>query len=349
MVQEENIFRSLTQCYLIAEIGVNHNGSVSLAKELILHAKESGAQAVKFQTFNAEKLVSPQTPKVDYQLRTSPTDESHFQMLKKLELSRDAHCELYEFSADVGIDFLSTPYDLESAIFLNKLGVKFFKTASADIVDLPLHMYLASTKKPVVIATGMSNLGEIERVIKIYSEQGSHNLALLHCVSNYPCSDESINLRALTTLEKCFGYPVGYSDHSKGVLAAALSIAYGAIVIEKHFTLDKSMAGPDHLASANPEEFSALVREVRRAENMLGSGFKLAQPEEQMMAEVSRKSLHFSRNKSKGEIIMPEDLELKRPGNGIPYHFLGHLIGRVVLRDCATNQMVDWDIVGYRS
>ena len=270
-METNNFFKNLTQCFIIAEIGVNHNGDITLAKEMIDAAKESGADAVKFQTFSAETLASEDTPKVNYQENTTSKSETHFEMLKKLELSKDSHFELINYCNDLNIKFLSTPYDIESAKFLSEIGVDMYKTSSADLIDLPLQKFLAFTGKPVIVATGMATLGEIEYVTNIFQNASNENIVLLHCVSNYPCSDASINLRAMNTLGTAFQVPVGFSDHSEGTLAASLSIAFGAKVIEKHFTLDKSLLGPDHRASSTPEEFFKLVRKVRQSEAILGS------------------------------------------------------------------------------
>ena len=280
-------------------------------------AKESGADAVKFQTFSAETLASKDTPKVKYQENTTSKSETHFEMLKKLELSKDSHFELINYCNDLNIKFLSTPYDIESAKFLSEIGVDMYKTSSADVVDIPLQKFLAFTGKPVIVATGMASLGEIEYVTNIFQNASNENIVLLHCVSNYPCSDASINLKAMNTLGSAFQVPVGFSDHSDGSLAASLSVAFGAKVIEKHFTLDKSMPGPDHRASSTPKEFCELVRKVRQSEAILGSPKKSCQKEERQMASVSRKSIVLSRDCSKGTIIKADDLTLRRPGTGI--------------------------------
>ncbi len=325
-----SFFSKLNQAYIIAEIGVNHNGNLDIAKKMIDAAKSAGADAVKFQTFSAESLVSEGTPKVKYQESTTSFSETHFEMIKRLELSYQDHHILKSYCVDKKIDFLSTPYDIESAKFLNELGVKFFKTASADLVDLPLQTYIASTKKPTIIATGMASLGEIEKVVDIYEESNNQDIVLLHCVSNYPCSDSSLNLRAIKTIASTFSLPVGYSDHSNGYLAAAISVAFGAKVVEKHFTLDKYMDGPDHKASSTPEEFRCLVDAVRRVEVMLGSHRKSCQTEERGMLEVSRKSIFLKRSMVAGEIFTSDDLNLKRPGDGIEPIFLSKILGKKI-------------------
>lgn len=337
-----NYFEDQKKVLLIAEIGVNHNGDLVLAKEMITAAKECGADAVKFQTFSAESLASADTPKVKYQESTTASSETHFQMLKKLELSRDDHYDLNEYCKDSDIKFLSTPYDIDSAEFLNSLNIEMFKTASADVVDIPLQKFLASTGKPVIVATGMASLGEIEYITNIFQDASNENLVLLHCVSNYPCSDASINLKAMNTLQSAFQLPVGFSDHSEGSLAASLSVAFGAKVIEKHFTLDKTMEGPDHRASSSPNEFSDLAKNVRRAEITLGSAQKHCQEEERQMASVSRKSIVLSRDCSTGTIIKAEHLTLRRPGTGILSHHLSGFVGGVLKSDLPAGSMLKW-------
>jgi N-acetylneuraminate synthase len=315
-------------CYMIAEIGVNHNGDVALAKKMIAAAKQCGADAVKFQTFTADALVTKSTPKVLYQLETTPVGETHFEMIRKLELKREDHFPLMAYCNDLDIDFISTPYDLDSASFLNDAGVKLFKTASADIVDLPLQHFLAKTGKPVIVATGMATLGEVEDTVSIYKENGNSHLALLHCVSNYPCSDSSLNLSVIPMLQSTFQVTVGFSDHSLGNQASVISVALGAKIIEKHFTLDKSLQGPDHRASANPQEFSELVQAVRRAEISLGSQTKRCQEEERQMAMVSRKSVIIRKPIDAGEQLSLDHLIMKRPGTGIMARDIPSIVGK---------------------
>lgn len=326
----ENFFEKIDRCYIVAEIGVNHNGDMKTAKELINAAKKCGANAVKFQTFKAEKLVTKTAPKVKYQLKKNCEEETHYEMLKRLELSEKNQIIIQDYCKKKNIDFISTPYDIDSAKFLHeKLNVAVFKTASADVVDLPLQRYIASTGKPVMVAVGMATLGEIEQVCEIYRKEKNSNLILLHCVSNYPCSDQSINLKVMQTLKDAFHLPVGYSDHSEGTMAATLSISLGAKVIEKHFTLRKYDEGPDHKASDTPEQFRELVTNVRRAELILGDSVKRRQEEENQMAQVSRKSIHVKKTVRKGEKIAAEHLILKRPGTGIMPAEINRVIGRI--------------------
>jgi N-acetylneuraminate synthase len=337
-----NFFRDVSRTYLIAEIGVNHNGDVELAKKMIDAAKAAGADAVKFQTFSADSLVSPGTPKVDYQKNTTSPEETHYDMIRRLELDHQAHYDLFNYCVEKSIDFLSTPYDIDSAQFLLKLGVKLFKTASADLVDLPLQRYIASTGKPTIVATGMASLGEIDQVVDLYEEAGNPNLVLLHCVSNYPCSAQSINLRAMNTLAQAFSLPVGFSDHSEGFLAAVIAASMGAKVIEKHFTLDKAMSGPDHRASSTPEEFAQLVQNVRQAEVMLGSPRKTCQSEERQMATVSRKSIVLARSMQVGEEITLSDIRMMRPGTGLGANLIPKVVGQKLRTDLDVGHQLTW-------
>jgi N,N'-diacetyllegionaminate synthase len=332
----------IDKCFIIAEIGVNHGGSVDVAFKMIDEAKKCGADAVKFQTFKASRLVGKNTPKVGYQMSTTDVNESHFEMIKALEFKYEDHEPVINYCKSKNIEFISTPYDIESAVFLDKLGVKFFKTASADIVDLPLHRFLAATGKNVIISTGMATLGEIEEVLSIYKIKDIAKVSLLHCVANYPCSYQSLNLNVLKTLKEAFGLPVGFSDHAAGPFPAVASVALGATIIEKHFTLDKEMEGPDHKASSTPEEFSILVDAIRVAEASLGSKVKLVQSEEAEMRKISRKSLFLTKNIAEGNIIEDGDLTLMRPGYGIYASALPMIIGRKANKDLIEGEMLHY-------
>ena len=331
------------KCFIISEIGVNHNGDIKLAKKMIEESKNAGADAVKFQTFTAESLVSRLTPKVKYQKTTTNKNESHYEMIKSLEISKADHIELINFCKENQIEFMSTPYDIESAKFLNKAGVEKFKTASADIVDIPLHQYLAETGKPVIISTGMSTLDEIDQVVEIYKLKNNLNVTLLHCVSNYPCNHESLNLSVITLLRNRYDLNVGYSDHAEGFLPAVAAVILGSTVIEKHFTIDKGLAGPDHKASSSPSEFKELVNSVRLAEKFIGKPRKEIQEEEKEMRLISRKSIFYSRNLKKGHIIKNEDLTLKRPGTGLYAKKINEIIGSKLKFDVSESAMVKRD------
>jgi N-acetylneuraminate synthase/N,N'-diacetyllegionaminate synthase len=314
--------------YFIAEIGVNHNANTKLAKRMILSAKKAGADAVKFQTFKTDNLVVPGTVKVQYQKKNTPKKQSHYEMLRSLELSDNQHRIIYRFCKKKKIEFLSTPYDISSAKFLNKLGCKVFKTASADIVDLSLHEYLAKNNKTVLISTGMSNFKEINDCINIYKKFKNRKFILLHCVSNYPCSDKSINMKVLKKMQDYFNCVVGYSDHSHGNEASILSVAFGAKVIERHFTINKNLPGPDQSTSLLPKDFSEMVKSIKKSELIMGKPIKHCQPEEKEMLKISRKSLTISKMIKKNDIIKKECLTLKRPGKGLYEKELKNIIGR---------------------
>lgn len=327
-MSSKNYFDSFKKTYIIAEIGVNHNGNIELAKKLINCAVKSGANAVKFQSYNAEKLANPNTPKVNYQvINSQEKNETHFQMLKKYELSKEEHILLKNYCDDSNIDFLSTPYDVDNARFLNNLDVKMFKTASADIVDFQLHRYISSTYKPVIISTGMSNIKEIKSILEYYDKE-KNSIILLHCVSNYPCSINSVNLNSICFLRDYFKLPVGYSDHSSELLVPLLSIALNSKVIEKHFTLDKSMKGPDHKASSTPDEFANLVKQVRKSEKILGNFSKEVKDEEFDMRMISRKSIYLNKKVLKSQVICEDDFMLRRPGVGLNPLEINNFIGK---------------------
>lgn len=326
---------------IIAEIGVNHAGSVKLAKQMIDAAKDIGADAVKFQTFSADRLVSQYTPKVQYQKSTTNQNESHYEMIKSLEFKFEDHFPVIDYCKQKNIEFISTPYDIQSAEFLVSAGVRVFKIASADIVDLSLNRYVAENASEAIISTGMATLGEIETVVDIYRKNNC-NFSLLHCVSNYPCEYASLNLQAMNVLRHAFQCDVGYSDHAVGNIPAIISVALGAKIIEKHFTLDKNMEGPDHKASSDVAEFKELVDSIRTAELALGSPIKQIQEEEKEMRLVSRKSLFLSRVVKKGEALSAQDFELKRPGTGLVESRLIDVIGKKSTRELKSGEMLQF-------
>ncbi len=305
----------LKKTFIIAEIGVNHNGKLKKAKKLIDVAKRAGADAVKFQTFTADKLADKNTKKVNYQKINTDKKENHYQMLKKLELSRDDTKKLFNYAKKIKIIFLSTPYDPDSAIFLDKIGVKIFKTASADLSDYILHKTLSKFNKQVIISTGMSNIIDIKKCLNNYKSK--KKISLLHCVSNYPCSAGSINLNVLDALKKEFKMPIGYSDHSLENIASISAVAKGYKILERHLTLNKFQKGPDHKSSLDPKEFKEFIREIRLVEKVLGNSIKKCQPEEKEMKKISSKSLYFNKDMSIGDKINEHDLLAKRPSGGI--------------------------------
>ena len=332
--------KNIKKTFFIAEIGVNHCGNINLAKKMVLAAKKAGADAVKFQTFKATSLVTPDTPKVKYQLSTTNKNENHYEMIKSLEFSKENHIIIKKFCKKKRIFFLSTPYDTESAKFLSSINCKVFKTASADIVDLALHKYLAKNKKSVIISTGMATLLEIKKCLDIYKKYKNKNYILLHCVSNYPCSKESLNLSVIPIMRSMFGCNIGYSDHTLSYMSSLLSVGLGAKVIEKHFTINKKLPGPDHKASATPLEFSLLVNKIREAEIMLGKNKKILQNEEKEMAKISRKSLTLFKSVKKNHKFSEVDFVLKRPGTGLYYENLKYLIGKKAKKNLSENYQI---------
>jgi len=323
--------------FVIAEIGVNHNGSVKIAKKLILSAKNNNADAVKFQSFNADRLAFKHTPKVKYQKKNSKKKETHYQMLKKLQLSEAQLLELINFCKRKKIEFLSTPYDVEDAKLLAKHGIKKFKTSSADLTDYFLHNFLSKNAKQVIISTGMSNLKEISNTLKVYNRKKT-KIILLHCISNYPCSDKSLNLNNITTLKNSFKLPVGFSDHSDNKLAAITAMGLGCRVIERHITLSKKMKGPDHLASDDPEKFKNYVKLIRNNEQVLGDFKKKKQKEEIEMLNISRKGIYYLKDHKKGKKVTFKNLFLRRPWGGLSVFDIKKILKHRLLKDVKKNE-----------
>lgn len=334
--------------FFIAEIGVNHNGEIDLAKELVLKAKSCGANAVKFQSFVSESLASKETAKVPYQEARCAITESHLEMLKRLELCFDDQKELKDFCDNEEIEFLSTPYDTASTRFLvEDIGCKKIKIASADLIDWDIHSYLADHKDiEILMSTGMSNLSEIEAALSIYDATKSRQrVKLLHCVSAYPCSDISLNLKCIQTLVAAFGQEVGYSDHSPDDMSAVLATSLGVRIFEKHFTLDKNMEGPDHRASYTPVEFKRLIKSCQRAADIMGTPRKGCQQEERDMKRVSRKSIHAGKDIGIGQEITKEDLTFRRPGTGISPMDWRYLAGFRATKRISEGELISWDMV----
>jgi N-acetylneuraminate synthase len=319
-------------CFVIAEAGVNHDGDIAKALRLVDVAAAAGADAVKFQTFSAERLVTTTAPKAEYQKRGTSAAESQFEMLKRLELSRADHLTLFSHAATRGIEFMSTPFDEHCADFLQELGVKRFKVSSGDLTNLPLLVHLAATKLPVILSTGMATMGEVERAIETFLAAGGGPLSVLHCTSNYPARPDDVNLLAMQTIGVAFGVPVGYSDHTLGTEVAIAAVALGARIIEKHFTLDTSAPGPDHAASLTPEQLVAMVRAIRTVEVALGDGIKRPRASEREVAAVARKSLVASLPLAVGHVLTAADLTMRRPGTGLPWEVLGLVVGRHLRR-----------------
>lgn len=331
--------------FIIAEAGVNHNGDLNLAKKLIEAAKKAGADAVKFQTFTAELLVTKAAEQAAYQSKNIGKVESQYAMLKRLELSEQAHYLLRDYCKKKNIIFLSTPFSEPDADFLEALGVPAYKISSGDLTSLPFLEQVAKKSKPIIISSGMASLAEIRAAVKVIKKAGNQALAILHCTANYPAAPASLNLRALKTIQAEFDALVGYSDHSQGSMASILAVALGACVIEKHFTLDKNMAGPDHKASLNPDELEKFVKAIREAEIMLGSFEKKCQPEEASSKISGRKSLVAKRDILAGAIITSDDLIIKRPGTGISPAEFKAVIGRVAKINILKDKTITWKMI----
>lgn len=330
--------------YIIAEIGVNHNGNIDVAKQLVAAAKNAGCDCVKFQTFRTEELVTEYADKAKYQIKnTQKAQETQFEMLQKLELKYEDFRILKEYCEKVKIDFLSTPFDEASVDLLDSLDVTQYKISSGDLTNKPLLQYIAGKKKRILLSTGMATLAEVEEAINWVQEMDNNNIVLFHCTSNYPAAYESVNMNAMLTLKRAFPYPVGYSDHTEGVEISMMAVAMGASVIEKHFTLSKEMEGPDHKASIEPDELRYLVDSIRKIEKAFGSGEKNPSLHELSTRDIARKSLVFARNMKKGEVIQASDLKCKRPGTGISPGVRDDLKNRVLAKDCVKDALVKWE------
>ncbi len=330
---------------VIAEAGVNHNGDPELARRLVVEAASSGANAVKFQTFKAERLASAIAPKAEYQLRNTSTEESQLEMLRRLELSPDMHRDLMTRCQDRGLLFLSSPFDEQSADLLDDLGVECFKIPSGEITNPSLLRHVARKGKPIILSTGMATLGEVEQAILVIEHTGNRDLALLHCVSNYPADPADINLRAMATMRAAFGVPVGYSDHSTGIEIPLAAVALGATIIEKHFTIDRNLPGPDHKASLEPEELTAMVRGIRKVEQALGNGRKAAAPSEADTAAVARKSLVAARDIPAGTVLTEEMIAILRPGTGLPPSMHSSLVGRTAAATIKAGSLLSLELL----
>jgi len=329
--------------FIIAEAGVNHNGSLDLALRLVDAAKASGADAVKFQTFRADLLATRSAHKAPYQERATANSESQFEMLQRLELDAAAHQRLIEHSREIGIQFLSSPFDMQSADLLATMGVSLFKVPSGEITNLPFLQHVARKGRPVILSTGMSTLGEVEEAVHVLQAAGASHLTLLHCVTEYPAPYDEVNLRAMQTLKLAFGLRVGYSDHTPGIDIAIAAVALGAEVIEKHFTLDRSLPGPDHAASLEPDELQEMVAAIRHVEVALGTGIKAPAPCELPNISIARKSVVAARSLPVGHQVATGDLDIKRPGNGLAPKFLSALIGRTLRVSLAKDEVISWD------
>ena len=329
-----------TSTYIIAEAGVNHNGDMEKAKELIDVAKDAGADAVKFQTFNAEELASKEASKVDYQ-KEEDEDDGQYEMLKELELAKKNFEELKDYASEKNITFLSTPFEKRSADILEDLGVEAFKIGSGEITNTPLLRHIAKKDKPIILSTGMSDLGEVEDAVDVLKDENAE-FVLLHCVSNYPTRPDEVNLRAMETLEQAFDVPTGFSDHTTDTHVPVAAVARGATIIEKHFTLDKSLEGPDHDASLNPEELEEMITKTRETEKALGNGVKKPAKREGKNKEAIRKGIVASEDIKKGEILEESKISIKRPAEGIKPKHLERIIGKEAKADIKSDKPIHW-------
>ena len=340
----KHLISSNQPCFIIAEAGVNHNGDKTIAHQLIDVAVKTGVDAIKFQTFKAERLASSDAPKAAYQLAKTVASESQFEMLQRLELDADDHQELIAHCQDKNILFLSTPFDETSADLLETLGVPAFKIPSGEITNLPYLDHLAYKGKPLIVSTGMAYLSEVEAAVRAIEAAGNQKFALLHCVSNYPANPADINLHAMQTMARAFNVLVGYSDHTLGVEISLAAVALGACIVEKHLTLDRNMIGPDHEASAEPSELSELVRGIRSIEAALGNGRKQPAASEVNTAAVARKSLFSACDIPTGTKLTESMIAIKRPGTGLPPAIRDFLIGRVTRIPISAATMLELDM-----
>jgi len=328
---------------IIAEAGVNHNGDKAKALALVDVAAEAGADAVKFQTFHTASVVSPTAPKAQYQIENTSDGETQTEMLKKLELPFEWHLELQRYCDKRGIIFASTPFHKEAVDLLVSLNVPFLKVSSTDLNNTPFLTYLARQKIPLLISTGMSELAEVTDAIKTVETAGCPEWGLLHCLSQYPAPHGEANLRAITTMAAAFNCPVGYSDHTLGSETALAALGLGATIFEKHFTLDKTMEGPDHIASANPEELASYISAIRLVESAMGDGIKTCQPSEIATRDMARKSVTIVKPLPAGHTLKESDLTLLRPADGIEPKHLSDVIGKKLKADLEADQSLKWD------
>ena len=333
--------------FIVAESGCNHNGSKDLAREMVIKAKECGVDAVKFQTYKADALISCYAPKAEYQKETTGTVESQLEMTKKLEFSHDDLIELKAYAESLGLVVFSTPFDLDSVDFLNSIGQSLWKIPSGEITNLPYLKRIGAIKidnKKIILSSGMATIDEIKTCIGVLVEAGTNenDIILLHCNTEYPTPDKDVNILAINDLKEQFpNVSIGFSDHSVGYVAAVGAAILGVSLIEKHFTLDKNFAGPDHKASATPEELKALVENVRRIEVMAGSSKKIVTESERKNKIVARKSIVAARNIVKGEILTEENITCKRPGNGISPMKWYDILGKVAEKDFRTDELIE--------
>lgn len=332
-------------CFIIAEAGVNHNGDISLAKRLIDAASDAGADAVKFQIFKAENVVTADAEKADYQKRSESPSATQYEMLKKLELAPTEFRILSEYAKKRGLVFLVTPFDAESVDFLDEIGISAFKIPSGEINNISFLKYIAKKHKPIILSTGMSTLGEVEHAVRAIEEEGNADIILLHCVTNYPADAEDVNLRAIDTLYHAFGFPAGYSDHTLGIVIPIAAVSRGACILEKHFTLNKNLPGPDHKASLEPVELKRMIAGIREVETAMGTGIKAPTRSEIENIKTIRRSVVAAKDIPKNTIISSGHVTTKRPGTGISPDLISTIIGTRTKRNIKKDEMLTWDDV----
>ena len=333
----------MSKVLIIAEAGVNHNGSMQIAKQMVDKAVEAGVDIIKFQTFKSEKLVSKAAKQAEYQQRNiGKGDEGQLTMLKKLELSVENHRELIQYCQERNIRFWSTAFDMESIDFLHSLNLGLWKIPSGEITNYPYLKKIASFHEPIILSTGMCELSDIEAALNVLIDEGikKEQITVLHCNTEYPTPYNDVNLKAMLEISEKFGVKIGYSDHTQGVEVPIAAVALGATVIEKHFTLDKNMEGPDHKASLEPDELKAMVTAIRHIEQALGTGHKSISESERKNIEIARKSIVAACPIKQGEMLTEENLTVKRPGNGISPMKWNEVIGTIALKDFEEEEMI---------
>lgn len=330
----------MSRVFVIAEAGVNHNGNIEIAKQLIDAASEAGADAVKFQTFQADSLVCRTAKKAEYQLETTDRTETQYDMLKKLELTPQMHRELIEHCLKRNIMFLSTPFDLESIKLLSELGMQIYKIPSGEITNLPYLREIAKQQKKIILSTGMSSMDEVKAAVNVLKNNGTEELTLLHCNTQYPTPISDVNLLAMVKMREETGLPVGYSDHTQGIEVPIAAAALGAEVIEKHFTLDRKMEGPDHKASLEPQELMQMVVGIRKIESALGSKIKQVSESEMTNVAIVRKSIVAAANIKRGEKYTEKNITTKRPATGISPMLWDEIIGKTADRDYKVDEII---------
>lgn len=326
--------------YIIAEAGVNHNGSLDTAKKMVDKAKSAGADCIKFQTFISKNLVSKNAEKAEYQKQQTDEKESQLDMLKRLELTFSEFVKLNDYCEDKGIEFFSTAFDFESIDFLEKLNMKKWKIPSGEITNLPYLVRIAQMGKPVILSTGMSTIEDVKAALEVLYNNGSGEVTVLHCTTEYPAPYRNVNLKAMNTMKEELNVPIGYSDHTEGIEIPIAAAALGATVIEKHFTLDRNMEGPDHKSSIEPNQFQAMVKAIRNVEMALGSGEKIPSDSEKKTMFIARKSIVAKRSIKKGECFTEENLALKRPGTGISPMKWFEIIGKKAVKDFEEDDLI---------